>query len=143
MSLVNEIMSQIKFEKDLYLYQSKSEILNYYEHNREYYETVTLHDEEKNKSITKQIHTEINFIDYKDGFEIEITTPTELESRILRAQFIGTAMGVAKDILEYFDVEENSSDKMGFSKKYFNPTNGDIHFRTDMITITGAKELTP
>lgn len=143
MSLVNEIMSQIKFEKDLYLYQSKSEILNYYEHNREYYETVTLHDEEKNKSITKQIHTEINFIDYKDGFEIEITTPTELEARILRAQFIGTAMGVAKDILEYFGVEENSSDKMGFSKKYFDPTSGHIHFRTDMIKITGAKELTP
>ena len=67
-------------------------------------ETITLKDNDSSKDITKRIPTKFEYdINSKAGlYTSSVEADSPVEAQILEAGFIGTAISISEEIIEYF-----------------------------------------
>lgn len=123
---------------------AKDTIQNLYSEQKRKLETAVLKDEyDPSKNEIKHIPTELSFEDSdKNNFLIKITAGSELENLILHAQSIGTA-NVSDEILNFFGLDSETSDRLNMGRKYFNPTGAHTIFRNDLVEILGGQKDMP
>lgn len=112
------------------------------------YEQVTLINEDDAKlNITKKIETDLIFeedLKKPNVLVARVVTGSEIEAKSLKAQSVGTGMGVDKEILDFFGAEEKkkktkNNKATDFSAWFFNPNNYHLKLVIGIMNIFRSK----
>jgi len=138
--VIKNFINQIYDGLENILNQNIEKIKEYYEHNRDFYEIVQLKSETKDP-INKRVETELIFenIDKTDySFNVYLRATTDIGRKVLEAQNIGTGIGMPKEVLDFFEVNNEEEEEKDIHDRYFEPKNINIIFRNDIKTLINA-----